>query len=88
MGAFRKKSIAETFPLTYEECKVNTTRPSGSLDTGPLPAGTPTVSEPGKARPPKSLDQEGVLLSVAGGGHVTDPDDGDPQGLILIASVL
>ena len=49
----------ENFPLTYEERKVNIIRPSGSLDTGPLPAGTPSVSEPGKARPPKGLDQEG-----------------------------
>ena len=71
VGAFWKKSMVETFPLTYEECKVNTTLPSGSPDTGPLPAGTPTVSELGKARPPKSLDQEGVLRSVAGGGAVT-----------------
>lgn len=59
VGAFREKSIAEIFPLAYEERKVNTTGPSGSPDTGPLPAGIPTVSEPRTARPPKRSDLQG-----------------------------
>ena len=59
VGAFREKSIAEIFPLAHEEHKMNTTGPSGSPDTGPLPAGIPTVSKPGTARPPKRSDLEG-----------------------------
>ena len=85
VGAFREKSIAEIFPLAYEERKVNTTGVSGHW---PPPGRDTHCQRAPHSTATKALGSARPSCRAQRGGHVTVPDDGDRRGLILIASVL
>lgn len=83
LGVFREKSIVKSSPLPMRGAQsehYTTLRVSGHL--APSRPGA-SVSGPGETWPPKSRSGRPSCWAWRG-GHVTNPDDGDPQRLIQL----